>query len=85
MLVDEATNYKKIFFLIKKNEQVEPINDWIKALKSGHDIRVTIIRCDNAGENIDLERESDKNELELYLNIKPQGHHSRMDCWKEHF
>ena len=34
MLVDEATKYKKSFFLEKKNEQVEPIIDWIKALKS---------------------------------------------------
>ena len=33
MLVDEATKYKKSFFLEKKNEQVEPIIDWIKDLK----------------------------------------------------
>ena len=63
MLVDEATNYKKSFFLEKKNEQVEPIVDWIKALKARHKIQVKIIRCDNAGENKVLERESDKNEL----------------------
>ena len=36
MLVDEATKYKKSFFLKKKNEQVEPIIDWIKALKARH-------------------------------------------------
>ena len=47
----------------KKNEQVEPIIDWIKALKARHKIQVKIIRCDNAGENKVLERESDKNEL----------------------
>ena len=34
MLVDEATKYKKSFFLKKKNEQVEPIIDWIEALKA---------------------------------------------------
>ena len=56
MLVDEATKYK-IFFLKKKNEQVEPIIDWIKALKARHKIQVKIIRCDNAGENKVLERE----------------------------
>ena len=49
MLVDEATKYKKSFFLKKKNEQVEPIIDWIKALKARHKIQVKIIRCDNAG------------------------------------
>ena len=31
VLVDKATKYKKTFFLKKKNEQVEPIFDWIKA------------------------------------------------------
>ena len=30
MLVDEATNYKKSFFLKKKNDQVEPFIDWIR-------------------------------------------------------
>ena len=63
MLGDEATKYKKSFFLKKKNKQVEPIIDWIKALKARHKIQVKIIRCDNAGENKVLERESDKNEL----------------------
>ena len=55
MLVDEATKYKKSFFLKKKNEQVEPIIDWIKAL-TRHKIQGKIIRCDNAGENKVLER-----------------------------
>ena len=63
MLVDEATMYKKSFFLKKKNEQVEPVIDWIKALKARHKIQVKITRCDNAGENKVLERESDKKEL----------------------
>ena len=63
MLVDEATKYKKSFFLKKKNEQVEPIIDWIKVLKARHEIQVKTIRCDNAGENKFLERETDKNEL----------------------
>ena len=62
MLVDEATKDKKKFFLKKKNEQVEPIIDWIKALKARHKIHMKIIRCDNDGENKVQERESDKNE-----------------------
>ena len=63
MLVDEATKYKESFFLKKKNEQVESIIHWIKALKARHKIQVKLIRYDNAGENKVLERESDKNEL----------------------
>ena len=73
MLVDEATKYKKSFFLKKKNEQVEPIIDWIKALKARHKIQVKIIRCDNAGENKVLERESDKNELGIIFEYTAPG------------
>ena len=73
MLVDEATKYMKSFFLKKKNEQVEPIVDWIKALKARHEIQVKIIRCDNAGENNVLERESDKNELGIIFEYTAPG------------
>ena len=69
MLVDEATKYKS-FFLKRMNEQVEPI-DWMKALKARHELQVKIMRCDNAGENKVLGRESDKNELGIFLNIQP--------------
>ena len=73
MLVDEATKYKKSFFLKKKNEQVEPIIDWKKALKARHKIQVKIIRCDNAGENKVLERESDKKELGIIFEYTAPG------------
>ena len=69
MLVDEATKYKKSLFLEKKNEQVEPIIDWIKALKARNKIQVKLIRCDNAGEDKVLEKESDKNELGIIDTI----------------
>ena len=51
MLVDEATKYKKSFFLKRKNEQVKPTIDWTIDLKARHEIQVKIIRCNNAGEN----------------------------------
>ena len=57
----------------KKNEQAEPIIDWIKALKAGHEIQVKIIRRDNAGENKVLERESDKNELGILFEYTAPG------------
>ena len=84
MLVDEATKYKKSFFMKKKNEQVKPIIDWIKPLKATHEIQVKIIRCNNAGENKVLETELNKNDLGIILNIQPREHHSRMEWWKEH-
>ena len=73
MLIDEETKNKKSFFLKKKNEQVEPITDWIKALKARHKIQVKIIRCDNGGENKILEKESDKNELEIGFEYTAPG------------
>ena len=73
MLVDEATKYKKSFFMIKKNEQVEPIIDLIKALKARHKIQVKIIRCDSAGENKVLERESDNNEFGIIFEYTAPG------------
>ena len=57
----------------KKNEQVEPIIDWIKALEARHKIQVKITRCDNAGENKILERESDKNELGIIFEYTAPG------------
>ena len=73
MLVDEATKYKKSFFLKKKNEQVEPIIDWIKALKARHKIQVKIIRCDHAGENKVLERESEQKESGIIFEYTAPG------------
>ena len=63
MFIDEATKYKKSFFLKKQNEQVEPIIDWKKALKVRYKIQVMTIRCDNARQNKVLKRESDKNPI----------------------
>ena len=73
MLVDEASMYKKSFFLAKKNEQIEPIIDWMKALKARHKIQVKIIICDNTGDNNILERESNKNELGIILECTAPG------------
>ena len=79
MLVDEATKYKKSLFQKKKNEQVEPIIDWIKALKARHKIQVKIIRCDNAGENRSWKESQTKMSWGLFLSIQPKEHHSRME------
>ena len=49
------------------------IIDWIKALKTRHKIQVKIIRCDNAGENKVLERESDKIDLGIIFEYTSPG------------
>ena len=40
LMVDEATRYNKSFFLIKKNDQIEVIIDWLKELKNKYKIKV---------------------------------------------
>ena len=42
-------------------------------MKARHEIQEKIIRCDNAGENKVLERESDKNELEIIFEYTVPG------------
>ena len=63
----------KEFLFEIKNEQVQPIIDWIKALKARNKIQVKIIKCDNGGENKVLERESDKNELGIIFEYTAPG------------
>ena len=55
------------------SKKVEPIIDWIKALKARHKIQVKIFRCDNAGVNKVLERESDKIELGIIFEYTAPG------------
>ena len=73
MLVDEATKYKKSFFLRNKNEQVKPIIDWIEVLNARHEIQVKTIRCDNAAENKVLETESGNNDLGIIFEYTAPG------------
>ena len=60
LIVDEATHYKRFFFVHCKNDQIEPILGWIKQLFNQQKIKVKNIHFDNAGENQALEKEADK-------------------------
>ena len=51
LIVDEATRFKKSFFVKKKSDQNEEILNWIKDIKIKYNITVKTIRCDNSGEN----------------------------------
>ena len=73
MLDDETTKYKMSFFFKRKNEPAEHIIDWIRAFNARHNIELKIIRCDNAGENKVLERESDKKELGIIFEFTAPG------------
>ena len=79
MLVDEATKYKKSFLLKKKNEQVEPITDWIKALKARHKIQVKIIGVIMLERTRSWKESQTRKSWGLVLSIQSQERHSRME------
>jgi hypothetical protein len=54
LIVDEATRYKKSFFMKKKSALVEDIMKWFLHLKGKFKIKVKNIRLDNSGENKSL-------------------------------
>ena len=72
-MVDEATKYKKSFFLKKKNDQIKVIIDWLKELKNKYKIKVQQIRMDNAGENKMLARCCDRNEMGIKFEYTAPG------------
>ena len=72
-MVDEATKYKKSFFLKKKNDQIEVLIDWLEDLKNKYKSKVQWIRMDNAGENKMLARCCDQNEMGIKFEYTAPG------------
>jgi hypothetical protein len=56
LALDDKTDQPFSFFLNKKSETKDKLVPWIKDLKSKHKIEIKFIRCDNAGENVSLEK-----------------------------
>ena len=73
LIVDEATRYKKSFFLKRKNDQIEVIIHWLKELKNKYKIKEERIRMDNAGENKLLARCCDENEMGIKFEYTAPG------------
>ena len=73
LIVDEATRYKKSFFIKKKSDQNGPIIDWIKDLKAKHNIVVKTIRCDNSGENSVLKKLCESEGLGIEFEFTAPG------------
>ena len=73
LMVEEATRYKKSFFLEKKNDEIEVMIDWLKELKNKYKIKVQPIRIDNAGENKMLTRCCDENEMGIKFEYTAPG------------
>jgi hypothetical protein len=65
LVVDEATLMKWSFFLPTKDSQVQVLMDLIREINSNPNKKVKFIRCNNAGENINFEKEAKKEGLGL--------------------
>ena len=55
LAVDEATGFKKSFFIKKKSDQVDKLIQWFRDLKVKEGISVQTVQLDNSGENKALE------------------------------
>ena len=54
LLVDDATGFKFSYFLKRKSDTAARVVALIKHLKTTLNMQVKFIRCDNAGENLNL-------------------------------
>jgi hypothetical protein len=54
LIIDDYTNYSWSYFLNKKSSLKENVTNLTFELRD-QNIKVNILRCDNAGENKDLE------------------------------
>jgi hypothetical protein len=57
LVLDENTSYKWSFILKTKSDQVQVLIEHIMDLEAKEGVKVKYIRCDNAGENLSLEKE----------------------------
>ena len=51
LVVNKATNMSWSWFLKHKNDQIEPLINFVKELRKTKKKTATYIHCDNAGEN----------------------------------
>jgi len=56
LATDDATGMSWSYFLKEKSETTEKVYELIRDLMAKHDRKVRFIRCDNAGENVSLEK-----------------------------
>ena len=73
LMVDEATKYKKSFFMKKKSDQIGEIVTWLKGLFAKYNIKVKYIRCDNSEENKSLEKRLNQEGLGVIFEYTAPG------------
>ena len=73
IVVDEFSDYTHIFFLKRKNDQIQVMLIWIRILSKKHNIEIKRIRLDNSGENKSLQKECDKANLGITFEFTAPG------------
>ena len=73
LIVDDFLNMMWSFFLKKKSETSQMICNLIKDEKVKHQIMVKSIRCDNAGENLILEKDCRNEGLGIQFEFTAPG------------
>ena len=73
LALDDFSDYSFSFFLKSKDELSATVRALIKELKAKNGIAVKTIRCDNAGENKKLEKDSKKDGLGLNFEYTAPG------------
>jgi len=68
LVLDDATDYCWSFFLKQKSKTGKVLMDLIKRLKDNKNVTVKKIHCDNAGENMAVEVEAERQHLGLQLD-----------------
>ena len=75
MTVDDYSEKKVCDFLKRKSDlKIEYLDFLIKLRSKGKDVKY--IKCDNVGENKELEKECYKKTSTINSNVWRQGHHS---------
>ena len=73
LVVDDFTDMTWSYSFKKKSETADKIISLIKDPTSKHRIVVKIVRCDNAGENIALQRACEKEGLGMSFELTAPG------------
>ena len=73
IVVDEFSDCSHSFFLKRKNDQIELLPIWIKELKAKYGTVVKYIRLDNSGDNRNLQKECDKQNLAIIFEFTAPG------------
>ena len=72
-MVDKFSDCSHSFFLKTKSDQIELFPIWIKELKAKYGIDIKYMRLDNSGENRSLQKECDKQNLEIIFEFSAPG------------